>query len=325
MKSCLSIALLSLAAAGCGGAPSRHPIASACAPGPRGTVTEFSISATALPWSLAVGGDDNIWFTDRSHGAIGKLDLSSGTVTELPTANQNVGAATEIARGPDGSLWFTVWNALGRMTTAGIASEIPVPIDGSNPWSIALGTDGNLWFTELSANRVARMAPATGTVTEFPVPTARNDLVGVAATADGSIWAAEADQAKVLRLGPDHRLTEIAVQGTPQGMVAGSDGNLWIAERRYIGRLSLSGALTELSLPDQDVTIRDAEQIAEGPDGSFWYTDHVNSRVGRIDASGAITEYTLPGNQGPQGIVLGPDDNLWFAEAFVGKIGCITP
>ncbi|TPW08607.1 MAG: hypothetical protein FD127_4347, partial [Acidimicrobiaceae bacterium] len=46
-----------------------------------------------------------------------------------------------------------------------------------------------------------------------------------------------------------------------------------------------------------------------------------------IDTStGLITEYTPPtANAGPNGITLGADGNMWFAEYNVGKIGRITP
>src|SRR6266508_1365537 len=51
----------------------------------------------------------------------------------------------EIASGPDGNLWFTELdgNRIGRITTAGLITEFPVP---DPPIAIAAGPDGNLWF-----------------------------------------------------------------------------------------------------------------------------------------------------------------------------------
>jgi virginiamycin B lyase len=55
-----------------------------------------------------------------------------------------------ITAGPDGNLWFTEYggNKIGRITTAGVITEFPIPTDDSEPWGITSGPDGNLWFTE---------------------------------------------------------------------------------------------------------------------------------------------------------------------------------
>ena len=44
-------------------------------------------------------------------------------------------------------------------------------------------------------------------------------------------------------------------------------------------------------------------------------------------SAGAVTEFTagITPNRFPQGITLGPDDNLWFTESNPSKIGRITP
>ena len=62
-------------------------------------------------------------------------------------------------------------NQIGRITTAGVVTEFPIPTAGSFPTGIATGPDDNLWFTEELGNKIGRITPA-GVVTEFPVPTA---------------------------------------------------------------------------------------------------------------------------------------------------------
>jgi len=67
--------------------------------------------------------------------------------------------------------------------------------------------------------------------------------------------------------------------------------------------------------------------IAEGADGSTWFTLYAKDGVGRISPSGAITEYfpTLSKGQ-PEGITLGPDGNMWFVESgATGAIARIDP
>src|SRR5215468_9554970 len=54
---------------------------------------------------------------------------------------------SSITAGPDGNVWFTEQNAIGRITTAGAITEFAV----SGASNIVVGPDGNLWFTQPSA------------------------------------------------------------------------------------------------------------------------------------------------------------------------------
>ena len=84
------------------------------------------------------------------------------------------------------------------------------------------------------------------------------------------------------------------------------------------------------------------QAIVTGPDGNLWYTDTNEGIIGTVTPSGTITSMQLPEtttgngsspvpipNSEPQSIVVGPDGNLWFTEAFgnLGKIACapVTP
>ena len=47
-------------------------------------------------------------------------------------------------------------------------------------------------------------------------------------------------------------------------------------------------------------------------------------RIGRMTPSGVVTEFTPPTGGGLQDIVAGPDGNLWFTESSANKIGRVT-
>ncbi|HTV92224.1 MAG TPA: virginiamycin B lyase, partial [Verrucomicrobiae bacterium] len=49
-----------------------------------------------------------------------------------------------------GALWFADAgnNKIGRITTAGVATEYTIPSGGASPVGITVGPDGNIWFTE---------------------------------------------------------------------------------------------------------------------------------------------------------------------------------
>ena len=67
--------------------------------------------------------------------------------------------------GPDGALWFTNRDSIGRITTGGtVTSYSDASISG--PWGIAAGPDGALWFTNYRGNSIGRIT-TSGTVTEL--------------------------------------------------------------------------------------------------------------------------------------------------------------
>ncbi|HEX6688504.1 MAG TPA: hypothetical protein VF085_07545 [Solirubrobacterales bacterium] len=65
--------------------------------------------------------------------------------------------------------------------------------------------------------------------------------------------------------------------------------------------------------------------IAAGPDGNMWFTDHDGSAIGRITTSGSITEFALPDPEGrPMEIAAAPDGNLWFTDPANQTLGRVT-
>jgi streptogramin lyase len=110
----------------------------------------------------------------------------------------------------------------------------------------------------------------------------------------------------------------------PQGIAAGPDGNVWVAEGiSRIGRVTPSGAVTEFG----GITpLSNVFGISSGPDGNLWFTEVLANRIGRITTTGTVTEFVAGISAGafPGGITAGSDGNLWFAEG-AGRIGRITP
>ena len=85
----------------------------------------------------------------------------SGKVTEFALKTRNAGP-TNIARGPDGNLWFTEFAAdkIGRISPKGVVTEFALPRRGRGPAAIATDSGGVLWITEVgpAGNRIARIA-----------------------------------------------------------------------------------------------------------------------------------------------------------------------
>jgi streptogramin lyase len=114
---------------------------------------------------------------------------------------------------------------------------------------------------------------------------------------------------------------------SPEGIVAGSDGNLWFTEQNGenggIGRISPTGQVTEFhtGISPGGAPV----EITAGRDGNLWFTEE-SGAIGRITPDGTVTEFRtgLTPDSEPHGITAGPDGNLWFTE-FGGAVGRITP
>jgi virginiamycin B lyase len=107
-------------------------------------------------------------------------------------------------------------------------------------------------------------------------------------------------------------------------IIAGPDGNIWFTEAdgNKIGRSTLSGVITELSLPTSSSR---PESIAAGPDGNLWFTEAEGNKIGCISPLGTISEFPLPvAGSHPSNITAGPDGRLWFTESGNNRVGRIT-
>lgn len=132
------------------------------------------------------------------------------------------------------------WQQIGRVTTAGVFSEFPIPTANSQPAGITAGPDGALWFTEGRGNNIGRITTA-GTITnEFPIPTGGSLPAGITSGPDGNLWFAEfgpsgniANFGKIGRITPAGTFQEFAlpVGAAPQNGATGSDGALWFIDR----------------------------------------------------------------------------------------------
>src|SRR4051812_19371698 len=70
-------------------------------------ITEYLIPRDkAFPHDPAVGSDGIVWYTDQSNSFIGRLDPSTGKITDIPTPTPASGPHG-IVVAPDLSVWYT--------------------------------------------------------------------------------------------------------------------------------------------------------------------------------------------------------------------------
>jgi streptogramin lyase len=126
-------------------------------------------------------------------------------------------------------------------------------------------------------------------------------------------------------------ITEFPTSLPPQGIVAGSDGNLWFTEDSFASGQTIDVTFTTLAvqitpggvtspaeitaLPG-DTTQPEAlptdQNLCVGPDGKTWFTEYAGGLIGQIQPNGVPAVLIVPGtSSGPYGIAAGPDGNLW--------------
>ena len=227
-----------------------------------GTVTTYPITAAygkcqpALA-GITAGPDGNIWFTDDACGNVGKLDLSTKTITLTPTLLYG----TEITTGPDGNLWYGGYenggpNAVAKMTTSGSATIYPVAtglyINGLN--GIVTGPDKNIWFTYYSGSGYSHQS-GVGRITTG----------GTIATFGSGI---------------DVGCVYLCPASSP--LTVGPDKNLWFTSDEGLVSVTTAGTVTSHSIPlANNYTAFDFTGLVLGPDKNLWFSDGYSHAIGR--------------------------------------------
>lgn len=139
------------------------------------TLTKFPIDLNGGSAALGSGGDGNLWLAGSRFVGPTKSDLilrisPAGVTAAFPMPSLPVGPPSStdgfddrLIAGPDGNVWFTYGNNIGRITPAGKITLYPVPTPDSDPWGLAIGYDGNIWFTEYKSGKIGQLIVSTAT------------------------------------------------------------------------------------------------------------------------------------------------------------------
>jgi virginiamycin B lyase len=138
---------------------------------------------------------------------------TAGVLTEFPVAPGS--GPLGIAAAPDGALWFTAstGNRIGRITTAGVITEVAVPTLNGSPSGIAVSEDGSVWFTEPQVNRIGRISPRDG-IADWPLPPGGYPY-GITIGPDGAAWFTEFTGGRIGRASSSSRPAPRLVPARP--------------------------------------------------------------------------------------------------------------
>jgi streptogramin lyase len=269
---------------------------------PTGEVTEHEVLEYSEPRGIALGPEGDLWLAEVNNpechaecfSKVGRIDPMTDSVAEFSAGITAGSQPWDIAKGPDGNLWFSERTGpvgyAGQMArinpTTHEVTQFSAGITGdAEPDGVTAGPDGNVWFTEQSGNRIGRITPS-GTITEFPIPTAESQPVAIVTGSDGNLWFAEQDSTKIGRITPTGTITEFPLpspDGEPRAIALGPDGNIWFAmDNGDIGRITPTGLVTTCTTGISG----DIEGLTAGPDESMWFAEYYEDRIGKITATG---------------------------------------
>jgi streptogramin lyase len=136
-----------------------------------GAMLMYPIPSGHYPTNIKVGPDNNIWF-NLGYVGLGTVDAGTGVITEYQTPSYATGGAFDLASGPDGNIWYTVYNnnsKIGRMDM-GLVAPTPVPTATPTPTPTDAPTP-TVAPTPTPTATVAPTATPTPTATVTPTPT----------------------------------------------------------------------------------------------------------------------------------------------------------
>lgn len=242
-----------------------------------------TVGGPNLGTAMALGNAGNVWFT--ANGVIGKLVVSTGTVTTFPLSMSTGGSNMDET---PGGLMFVSGQSqapgeVASVTGKGVATVYTAP---HAPSLTGVSTDvkGNVWYTDLTGGKLYEESSSDrSTFTSFNVPGASR-LTGITeGPANTGMWFLDAGTAKVGQiLSGTVKQWAIPSGGSPYGIV-GACGNLWFVEagNGNIGEITPSGTITEYPVGNGSSFV-DIEDVAVDPDGNVWYADTSRKKIGMI-------------------------------------------
>jgi streptogramin lyase len=251
----------------------------------------------------------------------------------LPTANSQPGG---IVTARDGFLYFTELGAgnIGQITTGGSVKEFSIATEGGTSGnhgvSITQGPDGNLWFTEQGAKPgIALMQLSGNKVTEYPIAGSVPGFITSGPVQNTLLFTDPGHNAigQITTAGTFSETTIPTANANPLGItVLTNNVNLAFFTEHDASKIGIYDASTNTITEKATLTPNAGPTtIVQGPDGAAWFTENSVAKIGRITSTGSMTEYPLSPAKSATALVVGLDNNFYFADPVQGKFGGFNP
>ena len=301
---------------------------------PRASVTEFPLPhADSRPYSIVTGPDGNLWFTESTHDAIGKI-TPDGTITDYPLH------ATRRAERPLRDRARRRRRALVHGALRG-QDRAARSHHGDDPGVLrpelavaAVGDHGDARRDALvhrGEHQQRRRHPPERDGLRVPGQRRPADLDHhrLPTATSGSRRSCGND---IVRLDPNNPAHQthfpVPTDGAlPWDIKPGPDGNLWFTElagdTRHIGKITPAGDITEYPVPATPSTRNRRDRDAPVGGGPLVHAERPGRGQVGLDRRDRSARRSRRGPY-PFGITAGPDGNMWFAGGFGNSIGRIN-
>lgn len=196
---------------------------------------EFAVAKGARPHDVAPASDGGVWYTAQNHGALGRLDPTTGKAEEIPLGKGS--APHGVVVGPDGAAWITDsgLNAIVRVDPASRKVTVfPLPKEraDANLNTGVFDRQGLYWFTGQSGI-YGRLDPRDGTMRVFDAPHGRGPY-GITVTPGGEVYYASLAGSHIAHIDRTTGQATVISPPTPdQGarrVWSDSRGGIWVSE-----------------------------------------------------------------------------------------------
>ena len=231
--------------------------------GPQVTITEFVVNTNMnpAPGGICAGSDGRVWFLHQDTGpsALGAVTTDGASFAVYKVNVTNIGPIA-INPGPDGNIWYTKQQGIGKMLPSGTFTEYGAP-QGAETAGIIKGPDGNMWYTEPDVDRIGSIS-MSGQAKDYPLPGKARAPNDIALGKDGNLWVTEKTGNNIARVTPAGVVTEYPIPtavSNPQAITTGPDGNMWFTEHdaHNIARITPTGTVHRVRYSFGRETVQD--------------------------------------------------------------------
>lgn len=287
----------------------------------------FDVPKGSHPHDVAPGPDGIIWYTAQWQGALGIIDIRSGTVRQVKLGEKS--APHGVIKGPDGAAWITDGglNAIVRVdpkTDAITSWPLPASSGYTNLNTAAFDRQGRIWFTG-QTGIYGRLDPKSGKMDVWPAPKGRG-AYGICATADGQIWFVSLAGSYLARIDLDSGAASVIEPAEPgvgtRRVWPDSKGRLWVSEWNsgHLARYTpATGQWQRWKLPGDKPQ---AYAIYVDDKDIAWVTDWGSNVTLAFDTGAGKIIGTYPGSAAKAEVrqILGRKGEIYLPESGIDKV-----
>lgn len=212
-----------------------------------------------------------------------------------------------IVLGSDGAIWARECNGVARLTRYGSVSEYRIPYDGEadcRTQETASGIGallGGVWID--GGASVLRFAAGSIRAYAWTGPIGGDPLI----PAGAATHYVDEHYLSALSSASGGSVLAFAQLKSEPGMLTGGE----------IVRFLPDGSVRHLATVERHGYVTQVGAVAQGPDGSVWFTEPAANRVARVTPDLVLHEYRdgIPMGASPLGIAIDTDGTAWFSDA----------